>query len=240
MKEEEPGKSNKERRLTSFLESLRIYYQCLSVFICGCVFRCRRKSTRSGRMRARTKTYQWSRCRKNNFAPNAAVPPVQPQHLVMVGGKRWLRHHFSDQVVDAILKFEVLRTEAVGWNPVRHRRNRNQQGITVEPPREPLFELRLPSKFVHQIAVNIQDRAVADQMPRSRGGVEFLCNLCVQNPKLPVKSRCFVYREGRTPRHFRHQIDVVVGLFQQRANFVCERGFTHAVRANQGKFQGLG
>lgn len=42
------------------------------------------------------------------------------------------------------------------------------------------------------------------------------------------------------PGNFGHEIDVVVGLLQKRANFVSERGFANAMRANQGKFQGLG
>src|SRR5579863_9757165 len=77
-------------------------------------------------------------------------------------------------------------------------------------------------------------------MPRSSGGFKLLGNLRVQDPKLALKRGRLIYREGRTARHFRHEFDVVVGLFQQRTNFVSERGFAHAVRANQGKFQGLG
>jgi hypothetical protein len=77
-------------------------------------------------------------------------------------------------------------------------------------------------------------------MASARGGIEFLGNLRVQYPELSFQSGCFLDGERRTPRHFRHQVDVVVGLLQQRADFVSERGFADAVRANQGKFQGLG
>ena len=84
------------------------------------------------------------------------------------------------------------------------------------------------------------DPSICCRRISSAFAAELFGNLRVQNPQLPVERCGFVYGEWRTPRHFRHQIDVVVGLLQQRANFISERGFPHAVGTDQRKFQGPG
>lgn len=61
----------------------------------------------------------------------------------------------------------------------------------------------------------------------------------MQNPQLAFKSSGGVYREGRLARDFGDQFDVVMRLFEQRAEFVGECGLADAVRADECEFQNL-
>ena len=71
--------------------------------------------------------------------------------------------------------------------------------------------------------------------PRRR--IEFPCYLRVQDPKLIFDGRAFICGKRCAPNHFGHKLDVVVGLLQERANFVSKRRLADAVCANQCKFQ---
>ena len=76
--------------------------------------------------------------------------------------------------MNSLLEFEILRAKSVGQDSIGARRNADQQRVSIEPMREPRFELHLPAALVQQVAVIIEDRAVADHVRRMRGGFEFM------------------------------------------------------------------
>ena len=97
--------------------------------------------------------------------------------------------------------------------------------------------MRLPPKLVDQITVIIQNRAIGNHLRRAPPGVEFRCNLRMQNPQLSFDCRRRVHRKRRMPRHLGDQLHVVMGFFQQRAELVGQRGLANSVRADEREFQ---
>ena len=139
--------------------------------------------------------------------------------------------------MDAILEFEILRAEAVGGNAVGHRRHGDEQRIGFHPPGQPLFELRLAAEFVDEVAVVVERGAIADDVRRARGGFDLRCDLRVQDPELAFERGRFIHRQRRAARDFGDEFDVVIALFQEGANFVGQRRFADAVRADKSELQ---
>lgn len=140
--------------------------------------------------------------------------------------------------MDFLLKFNILGTESVGLNPLRSRgRHASKQVVSSHPPRKPGFKPRLATEFIDQVAVVVENRAVADHVRSVPRGIELRRNLRVENPELAFESRSCVNRKWRAARNFGDQFNVLTGLFQQRTDFVCERSFPHSVRADKREFQ---
>lgn len=174
---------------------------------------------------------------KNQFGPNAAVTPVEPEDAFTEFLKRRFFQQLTDQVVNALLEFQIFRAETVRRNSVSKRRHCDQQRVGVHPPREPLFELRLAAELIREICVIIQRRAIADDMWRACGGFEFSGDLRVKNPQLAIERGAFVHRKRRTASHFGDEINVVISFFQERAHFKGESGLADTMSTNEREFQ---
>src|SRR5487761_1432075 len=70
------------------------------------------------------------------------------------------------QLVDALLEGAILGTETVRLDFPGKRRHTGQQIVRLYPPREPGVQLGLAAEFIHQIAVVIENRTVANHVRR--------------------------------------------------------------------------
>ena len=100
--------------------------------------------------------------------------------------------------------------------------------------------MRLAAEFVDEVAIVVEDGAIADDVGGAAGGVEFCGDLGVENPELAFESGGGVDGEGRLAGDFGDEFDVVGGFFQKRADFVGEGGFADSVSADEGEFQFVG
>jgi D-aminoacyl-tRNA deacylase len=139
--------------------------------------------------------------------------------------------------VNPLLEGAVFGTESVGGNFCGDRRDAGENVVTVHPPRQPGLELRLAAKFVHQVAVVVEDGAIGDDVRRATSGVEFGDDLCVQNPELAFDGGRGIDGKRGLTRDFGDELDVATGFLQQRTEFVGKSRFANAVRADKCKFQ---
>ena len=144
-----------------------------------------------------------------------------------------------EQIVDALLEGAIFGAETVGGNFERDGRDADEERVGVHPPGEPGFELRLAAEFIDEVAIVVEDGAIADDVRGAAGGVEFGGDLRVENPELAFESGGGVDGEGRLARDFGDEFDVVGGFFQERADFVGESGFADSVSADEGEFHFL-
>ena len=100
--------------------------------------------------------------------------------------------------------------------------------------------MRLAAEFVDEVAVVVEDGAIADDVGGAAGGVEFCDDLGVENPELAFESSGGVDGEGRLARDFGDEFDVVSGFFQKRADFIGEGGLAYSVSADEGEFHFVG
>src|ERR1700690_250756 len=147
------------------------------------------------------------------------------------------REQLEQQFMDALLEGAILRTEAVGWNTAFDGRNPKKQRKGIHPPGEPRLELRLAAEFVDEVTIIVEDGAVCDHVRRAARSRKFRCNLRVENPELAFERGGRVHGKRRLARHFRDQLDVLPCFFQQRADFVGERGLADAMRSDEREFQ---
>jgi uncharacterized protein len=139
--------------------------------------------------------------------------------------------------VNAELEGAVFGAEAVRRNSVLDGRNADQQGVSVHPPGKPSLKLRLAAEFVGKVAVVIEHGAIANHVRRVARCVEFFGNLRVKDPELAFECGGGVHRERRLARNFSDKLDVVVGFFEQRADFVGESGLADAVSPDESELQ---
>ena len=100
--------------------------------------------------------------------------------------------------------------------------------------------MRLAAKFVDEVAIVVEDGAIADDVGGAPAGVEFCDDLRVENPELAFESGGGVNGEGRLARDFGYELDIVGGFFQERADFVGEGGFADSVSPDEGEFHFVG
>ena len=74
--------------------------------------------------------------------------------------------------------------------------------------------MRLTAEFVDEVAVVVEDGAIADDMGGAAGGVEFGDDLRVENPELAFESGGGVDGEGRLTRDFGDEFNVVGRFFR--------------------------
>ena len=96
--------------------------------------------------------------------------------------------------------------------------------------------MRPAAEFIDEVAIVVEDGAVADDVGRAAGGVEFRGDLRVENPELAFEGGGGVHREWRLAHDFGDEFDVVGGFFQERADFVGEGGFADSVSDDEGEF----
>lgn len=142
--------------------------------------------------------------------------------------------------MDALLKGAIFGAETVRGNFECDGRDTDEKGVGVRPPGEPGLEVRLAAEFVDEVAVVVEDGAVADDVGRAAGGVEFCDDLGVENPELAFVGGGGVDGEGRLAGDFGDEFDVVGGFFQERADFVGEGGFADSVSADESEFHFVG
>ena len=142
--------------------------------------------------------------------------------------------------MDALLEGAIFGAETVGGNFEGDGRDADEKRIGVHPPGEPRLEVRLAAEFVDEVAVVVEDGAIADDVGGAAGGVEFCGDLGVENPELAFESGGGVDGEGRLAGDFGDEFDVVGGFFQERADFVGEGCFAYSVSADEGEFHFIG
>ena len=96
--------------------------------------------------------------------------------------------------------------------------------------------MRLAAEFIDEVAVIVEDGAVANDVRGAAGGVELGGDLCMENPELAFESGGGVDGEGRLAGDFGDEFDVEGGFFQERADFVGESGFADSMSAYEGEF----
>lgn len=143
---------------------------------------------------------------------------------------------FVEQIVDALLEGAIFGAKTVGGNFEGDGRNADEKRVGVHPPGEPGFELRLAAELVDEVAIVVENGAIADDVRGAAGGVKLGGDLRVENPELAFESGGGIDGERRLARDFGDEFDVVGGFFQERADFVGEGGLADSVSADQGEF----
>jgi len=167
--------------------------------------------------------------------PETALARFEPEDWSAQFVERQRGKQLVQQVVNALLEGAIFGAESVGGNFKRDGRDANEKRVGIHPPGEPWFEVRLASEFVHEVAIVVEDGAIADYVRRAAACVKLRDDLRVKNPELAFESGGGVYREWRLARNFGDEFDVVAGFFQERADFVGEGGFSDSVGADQGE-----
>ena len=150
---------------------------------------------------------------EDSFAPDAAIAGFEPFHvganaLERLAGEQLVEDHFY-----ALLEGAIFGSEAVGYDAVGYGGDADENGVGFHPPGQPGFELRLAAEFIYEVAVIIEDGAVADYVRCAARGVKFGGDLRVKNPELAFESGGGVYREGRLTGYFGDQLHVIARLF---------------------------
>ena len=139
--------------------------------------------------------------------------------------------------MDALLEGAIFGAETVGGDFEWGGGGTGGKRVGVHPPGEPGLEVGLAAEFVDEVAVVVEDGAIADDVWGAAGGVEFRCDLSMKNPELAFESGGGVDGERRLARDLGDEFDVVRGFFQERADFVGEGGLADSVSADEGEFQ---
>ena len=92
----------------------------------------------------------------------------------------------------------------------------------------------MAAEFIYEVAVIVEDGAIADYVRGAARGVELCGDLGVENPELGFQSCGGVYREVGLSGDFCDQLYVVARFFEERAGFIGESGFAYAVSADEG------
>ena len=148
----------------------------------------------------------------------------------------WRDEKLVEQIVDALLEGTIFGAETVGGNFECDGRDADEKRIGVHPPGEPGLEVGLAAEFVDEVAVVVEDGAIADDVGGAAGGVEFRDNLGVENPELAFESGGGVDGKGGLAGDFGDEFDVVGGFFEERADFIGEGGLADSVSADEGEF----
>ncbi len=147
------------------------------------------------------------------FAPDSAIAGFEPFHvganaLERLAGEQLVEDHFYSLLEGAIFGAEAVGDDAVGYGG-----DADENRVGFHPPGQPGFELRLAAEFVYEVAVIIEDGAVADYVRGAARGVEFGGDLRVENPQLGFQCCCGVYWEMGLAGDFGDQFHVVARLF---------------------------
>ena len=137
--------------------------------------------------------------------------------------------------MNALLEGAILGAETVGENFERDGRDADEERVGVHPPGEPGFELRLAAEFIYEVAIVVEDGAIADYVGGAACGVEFRCDLRVENPELAFESGGGVYGKRGLAGDFGDEFDVEGGFFQERADFVGESGLADSGECRSGR-----
>lgn len=179
---------------------------------------------------------------RKHFVKNAPGPPgaiafIEPEEPLLQAGKSGSSEKFVEQLMNPPLKRAIFGAEAVRFDFCRQQWHAGKQIVCLHPPREPGFELRLAAEFIYEVAIVVEDGAVANDIRGIARCVQFGRNLRVQNPELAFERGGGVHGKGRASRDFRNELHVFARLLHARADFVGEGGFSDAVRSNQREFQ---
>lgn len=134
--------------------------------------------------------------------------------------------------MNAVLEGAIFGAEAVGRNFSEGARDADEERVGFHPPLEPCFELRLAAEFIDEVAIVVEDGAIADDVGGAARGIEFRGDLRMQNPELALDGGGCVHRKRRLARDFGYELYVVVGFFEKGTEFVGESGFADAVSAD--------
>jgi hypothetical protein len=176
---------------------------------------------------------------ENAVGPEAALAWFEPENWGAEIIERRGGEEFVEQIVNALLEGAIFGAKTVGRDFEGDRRHADEQRIGIHPPREPQFEMRLAAEFVDEVAVVVEDGAIADDVRGAAGGIEFRGDLGVKNPELAFERGGGIDGEWRLAGDFGDEFDVVRGFFQKRADFVGESGLADAVSADEREFHFL-
>ena len=178
-------------------------------------------------------------CIKHALAPCKPLALIQPNHPLSYAPQSGIIQKLVQQFMNSPLKRAVFGAESVRLNLFRQRRHAREQIVRLHPPGQPCLQLRLPPKFIYEVTVVVDHGAVANHIRSVPRSVKLRGNLRVQNPQLALERRRCVHGKGRPPRHFRNQFHVFARFLHPRADFIRERGLSHAVRTDEREFQTL-
>lgn len=174
---------------------------------------------------------------KNALGPNAAFAGFEPYDAWAEMSEGCRGEQLFQKLVDAFLERAIFGSESIGSDSIFERGNSDEERVSLHPPGKPGFQLRLAAEFVDEVAVVVQHGAVADDIGSAARGVELRSDLRVENPELAFECRGRIYGKRRLAGDFGDQVDIVVGLFQQRADFIGKSCLANAMRSDKRELQ---
>ena len=180
---------------------------------------------------------KWSSSCKHLLSPNAPLTAIEPVQAPAPLGELRLGEEFIQQFVNATLKHNVFGTESVRLDMLRKRRHAGEKIVGLHPPGKPGFELWLTAELVDEVAIIIEDGAIANDVRAASRSIQLRGNLSVKNPQLAFQRCGGIYGEWGAASYFRDQLDIFSRFFQEGANLIGQRRFPDAMRADQSEFQ---